>query len=507
MTADRPWPSGAVTFLFSDIEDSTALWDRHRGAMRPALAEHDDLLRTAIEANNGLIVKSTGDGIMAVFSSPTSALTAALDAQRRLQDAQWPDIAPDRIRVRMGLHSGEAEQRAGDYYGTAVNRAARIMSIGHGGQILISGTIAGLVRGELTGETSLLDLGEQRLKGLNHPSRIFQVRAPNLPGNFPPLRTGEMQKGNLPQPLTSFIGRERELAQVEQLLQETRLLTLIGPGGTGKTRLSLEAGRHLEERYDHGVWLAEMAPLGDGALVPTAVASLFDLREQPGVPVMEMLSDYVRGKKLLLILDNCEHLVSACARLAADLLPAAPQLTILASSREGLSIPGETLLHIPTMGIPTRDLVSRDELAQFEAVRLFVSRTKAAKPGFELTEANSRAVGQIVRRLDGIPLAIELAAARVRLLSPAQIAARLDDRFRLLTGGNRTALPRQQTLRALIDWSYDLLDEDERWFLRQMSVFSGGWTLEAAEYVVECKSLRGFNQSSVSNKQAPENLA
>jgi len=488
------WPSGAVTFLFSDIEDSTPLWDRHRAAMRSALAEHDRILQTAVTTNGGVIVKTTGDGAMAAFASPSNALSAALDAQGALLDAPWATIAPDKIRARIGLHTGEAELRAGDYFGTAVNRAARLMASGHGGQILLSGTTSALLRGSLPEETSLLDLGEHSLKGLNRPAHIYQVQAGGLPREFPPLRTDESQMGNLPQPLTSFVGREKELAGVEQLLGETRLLTLTGPGGTGKTRLSLEAGHHVEGAYDHGVWLAELAPLMDGSLVPTAVAALFELREDAGLPIMEILTNYLRGKKLLLILDNCEHLVSACAQLANDLLPAAPGLTILASSREGLGVAGETTMHIPVMGIPTRDMIDRDEIARFEAVRLFVARARAAKPGFELTETNSEAIGQIVRRLDGIPLAIELAAARVKLLSPAQIAARLDDRFHLLSGGSRTALPRQQTLRALIDWSYDLLDENERWFLRQMSVFAGGWTMEAAEYVVN-QDIRGFGTS------------
>ncbi|MFN2134500.1 MAG: ATP-binding protein [Candidatus Promineifilaceae bacterium] len=485
MVTEQVWPSGAVTFLFSDIVDSTPLWDRHRADMRRALAEHDALLRTAVESNGGVVVKSTGDGIHAVFSSPLESLLAAIAAQRALQDAQWPAITPDRIRVRMGLHTGEAELRAGDYFGAAVNRAARLMSIGHGGQILLSGTTAALIRDELPNDVTLLDLGEHQLKGLSRSAHVFQAKTYTLPYDFPPLRTGETTKGNLPRPLSNFIGREEALADIERLLAETRLLTLLGPGGTGKTRLSLEAGRMVEGRYDQGVWLVELAPLTDGELIAPTVAALFDIHEQPGIPIMDTLAAYMRSKQLLLILDNCEHLITASARLAADLLTAAPELTILASSREGLGVAGETTVHIPAMRVPMQDIVARDQVARFEAVRLFLARARAAKPGFELTEANAQAVGQIVRRLDGIPLAIELAAARVKLLSPDQIAARLDDRFRLLTGGSRTALPRQQTLRALIDWSYDLLDEAERWFFRQMSVFSGGWTLEAAEYVVE----------------------
>jgi predicted ATPase/class 3 adenylate cyclase len=493
LTDNNHWPKGAVTFLFSDIEDSTPLWDRHRAGMRPALAEHDRILQTAVMANGGVIVKTTGDGLMAAFTFPAAALAAALDAQRALLETPWPTIAPDKIRARMGLHTGEAELRVGDYFGTAVNRAARLMSTGHGGQILLSGTTADLVRGDLAAEIALRDLGEHPLKGLSQAVRIFQVEAVPLARDFPPLRTGETQKGNLPQPLTSFVGREKELAHVEQLLGETRLLTLTGPGGTGKTRLSLEAGRRVAGIYDHGVWLVELAPLTNGDLVPSAIAALFELHEQAGTAAMESLANYLRSKKMLLILDNCEHLISACARLATDLLPVAPQLTILASSREGLGVPGETTVHVPALRVPTREIVDRDQVAQFEAVRLFVTRARSARAGFELSEANCEAVAQIVRRLDGIPLALELAAARVKLLSPAQIAARLDDRFRLLTGGSRTALPRQQTLRALIDWSYDLLDEDERWFLRQMAVFSGGWSLDAAEYFVESAGLEtGF---------------
>jgi class 3 adenylate cyclase len=285
MPVTNDWPTGAVTFLFSDIEESTPLWDRHRAAMRPALAEHDRILQTAVTANGGVIVKTTGDGAMAAFASPSAALSATLDAQHALLDEPWSTIAPDKIRARMGLHTGEAELRAGDYFGTAVTRAARIMAGGHGGQILLSGTTSALLRGSLPQETSLLDLGEHSLKGLNRPAHIYQVQAAGLPQEFPPLHTGETQKGNLPQPLTNFIGREKELASVEQLLGETRLLTLTGPGGTGKTRLSLEAGHHVEGAYDHGVWLAELAPLMDGSLVPTAVAALFELRHSPGYRV------------------------------------------------------------------------------------------------------------------------------------------------------------------------------------------------------------------------------
>ena len=484
MSETGSWPTGAVTFLFSDIEDSTSLWERHRSAMQLALAEHDRILREAVADHGGVMVKTTGDGIHAAFGSPRAALEAAIAAQRALQDEGWPTISPDAICVRMGLHTGDSQLREGDYYGTAVNRAARVMSIAHGGQMLASGTTAALLRANLPNNVTLLDLGEHTLKGLSRTAHIHQVQVHGLPHEFPPLRTGGHLVGNLPEPLTSFVGREKELVEVKALLSEARLLTLTGPGGTGKTRLSLEAGRALQDTFEHGVWLTELAPLSEGELIPATVAALFGLIEQPGRPALDTLIDYLRGKRLLLILDNCEHLVVDCAELAAALLPVAPGVTILASSREGLGTPGETTFHIPAMGVPDRDVVDRDSLAQYEAVQLFVARAQAVQSSFALTKVNAAAVGQIVRRLDGIPLAIELAAARVRLLSPQKIADRLDDRFRLLTGGSRTALPRQQTLRALIDWSYDLLSEDERWFMRQMSVFAGGWTLEAAEFVV-----------------------
>ncbi len=505
MTADQNWPSGAVTFLFSDIEDSTPLWERHGPAMRAALAEHDEILRTAVEQNGGLIVKTTGDGVHAVFTSPSAALSAALDAQRALRDAQWPAIAPDRIRARMGLHSGEAELREGDYYGTAVNRAARIMAIGHGGQVLVSGTTTRLVEGNLPGEVTFLDLGQQRLKGLSRPAHIYQAQVSGLPQDFPPLHTVSAAGGNLPAPATSFIGRERELADVEKQLKQTRLLTLTGPGGTGKTRLSLEAASLVQTRYEYGAWIVELAPVTDPEQVATAVAGVFGLRGNTTDEVGEMLFDYLHEKELLLVLDNCEHLVSACARLAADLIAACSRLTILASSREGLGVYGEMTYHLPTLSLPGANGVTAESAGQSEAVQLFVARAAAAQPGFRLSDANATAVAQVVRRLDGIPLAIELAAARLSAFGVGQVAARLDDRFRLLTGGSRTALPRQQTLRALIDWSYDLLSEEERELFRRLAVFQGGWTFEAAEYVVEAKNLATFNQSSVAGYLEPEN--
>ena len=485
MITQSELPAGTVTFLFSDIEGSTTLWERHPAAMQVALARHDRALRRAIAGHHGHVVKTTGDGCHAVFASATDAVAAALAAQRALAETEPEPVEPTVvIRARMGLHTGEAELRDGDYYGSAVNRAARIMSIGHGGQVLLSAASAALLAAEPLPGATLRDLGEHRLRNLTHPERIFQLAAAGLPSDFPPLRSLDAFPGNLPVQLTPFVGRERELARVRELLAQTRLLTVTGPGGTGKTRLTLQAAAAVQTDYHHGVWLVELAPLTDPAHVLPAIAGVFALSPQPGVPPATALDDYVRGKRLLLILDNCEHLLAACAELAARLLVLAPGLKILASSREGLGVPGETTYHLPTLSLPEAADATAAAVARYDAVTLFVQRAQAARPDFALTDRDAPAVAQIVRRLDGIPLAIELAAARVRVLTPEQIAARLDDRFRLLTGGSRTALPRQQTLRALIDWSYTLLSPAEAAVFRRLGVFVGGWTLEAAEEVV-----------------------
>ncbi|HSH82056.1 MAG TPA: hypothetical protein VLA19_26310, partial [Herpetosiphonaceae bacterium] len=402
------------------------------------------------------------------------------------QAEPWPMPSP--ICVRVAVHTGEADLRDGDYYGSAVNRCARLRSMAYGGQTLVSHATSDMIRDHSLPGLELRDLGEHRLRNLSRPERVFQLVAPGLPSGFPPPKSLETSPNNIPVRLTAFVGRERELAEVKRLLGATHLLTLTGSGGTGKTRLSLEAAADLLDQFTEGVWLVELAPVLDPALVVQSVSTALGVREQPGRPLLDVLLDYLRYKQLLLILDNCEHLIDACARLAADLLRACPKLKMIASSREALGIAGEATLSVPSLSLPRVMLGSGalppvDELAQYEAVRLFVERASTALPSFRLTDVNAPVVAQICQRLDGIPLAIELAAARVKVLKVEQIAARLDDRFRLLTGGSRTALPRQQTLRALIDWSWDLLSETERALLRRLSAFVGGWTLEAAEAV------------------------
>ena len=467
-------PSGTVTFLFTDIEGSTQLWEQHPSEMRGALAQHDSILREAIESNHGHVIKTTGDGFHAVFEKAIDAICATIEAQHNLEIQATRSASPEssvQLRVRMGVHTGEAELRDGDYYGQSLNRSARLMSAGHGGQVLISAVTAEVAREHLPAEASLLDLGEHRLRDLIRPEHIYQLSAPQLPNDFPALRSLSTLPNNLPLQLTSFIGREREMKEANDLLAATRLLTLIGPGGTGKTRLSLQLAAEQFSNFTDGIWLAELAPLSDPAFILSNVASIFELREVPGTSLMDIVLDYLRAKQLLLILDNCEHLVDSSAQIADQILHACQQVRIIASSREALGISGETVYRVPS-------------LLNTEAERLFVERAIKADSRFALTEHNASYIAQICSRLDGIPLAIELAAARVKIFTPEQIAGRLDDRFKLLTGGSRTALPRQQTLRALIDWSYQSLNEIEQRALRRLAVFSGGWTIEAAESVI-----------------------
>lgn len=484
-------PSGTVTFLFTDIEGSTELWEKHPEAMKAALAKHDSILKEAIETNHGHIIKTTGDGVHAVFTAAIDTVKSAIDAQRQFQTSESLKNSELSLRVRMGLHTGEAELRDGDYFGQTLNRAARIMSAGHGGQILLSEVTAQVAREHLPADTSLQDMGEHNLKGLTRAERIYQLVSPDLQNDFPPLQSIATALNNLPTQLTSFIGRERELREAKGKLENARLLTLIGPGGTGKTRLSLQLAADVLPNFTDGVWLVELAALADPALILQTIASILNVRAQIGMPLVNIVMDYLRAKNLLLILDNCEHLVEACAQIADQFLHNSPKMKIIVSSREALGINGETVYRVPSLSLPDQAKVTREALEGFESIQLFVERARAANPKFDLTDRNASSVAQICRRLDGIPLALELAAARVTVFSAEQIASRLDDRFKLLTGGSRTALPRQQTLRALIDWSYDMLSEDERALLRRLSVFAGGWIFEGAEFV--CSDLDVLN--------------
>ena len=474
--------SGVTTFLFTDIEGSSRLWEEFPDRMGAALARHDELARAAIAGSGGIIVKMTGDGVHAAFDDPRDAVRASIAFQQALYDAaKRGGLA---LSARCGLHAGVVERRDNDYFGTAVNRAARIMSAAHGGQILVSQALADLVRPSLPAGVTLRDLGIVRLRDLASPERLHQLIHPGLRSSFPPLRSLESFPNNLPQQLTSFIGREREISQIGEALAGQRLVTLRGPGGIGKTRLSLQVAADVLARFPDGTWFVELAPLVDEQRVPQAVAAVLGIKEDAGKPIVDTLLRVLRERKLLLILDNCEHVVKACAELAATLLAGTPDVRILATTREPLNVRGESTVSVPVLGLPRATSGAAIEApTQYEAIRLFVERARAVNSDFAITPSNADAVVDICRRLDGIPLALELAAARVRALSVRDIAARLADRFRLLAHGERSAVPRQQTLRALIDWSHGLLTDAERVLFRRLAVFSGGWELEAAETV------------------------
>ena len=434
---------------------------------------------------DGYVFQIIGDAFCVAFQSASDALKAALHAQRLLQIEAW---SPAPVKVRMGIHTGEAQLNNNSdqirYLGyTTLVTTQRIMSAGHGRQVLISGTTHDLVRDVLPADTELLDLGERRLKDLLRPEHLYQLQAPGLSSTFPPLKTLEASRNNLPVQLTSFIGRENEIAEIKQELKNHHLVTLTGPGGTGKTRLSLQVAADLLDQFHHGVWFIELAPLTDPDLIPQTILSAIGITEQSGKP-LDVLREYLRQKKPLIVLDNCEHLLEASANVANAILSVAPDLKVLASSREALGLPGEMSYPVPSLSLPDiKHLPVIEQLSQYEAVRLFLDRALLVARHFSVDAGNAPFIAQICYRLDGIPLAIELAAARVQMLSVDQISAGLDDRFHLLTGGARTLLPRQQTLRALIDWSYNLLSEQERLFLCRLSVFAGGWTLEAAQEV------------------------
>ena len=479
-------PTGIVTFLFTDIEGSTKLAQEYPVDMPVLLARHNGILRHEIEARNGFVFQVVGDSFCASFHQASDAVQAALEAQQRLQNESW---SPAPIKVRMGIHTGaaqlEADARENPYKGYAtLALAQRIMSAGHGGQILISESTHQDIQDTLPAKVQLKDLGERRLKDVLRIEHLYQLSSPNLASEFPALKTLDLFNHNLPAQLTSFIGREKEMDEVKNLIAGNRIVTLTGSGGAGKTRLSLQVAVECLNQFSNGVWLLELAPITDPALVPQTLLSIFNLREDSHRTTVEVLMEYLRAKNMLLLLDNCEHLIEACAPLSERLLQACPNLKILASSREALGIAGEISYRVPSLQAPNpAELPPLEELGKMDSVRLFMDRATTSKPDLTLTEDNASFIAQICFRLDGIPLAIELAASRVKALTPEQIASRLDDRFRLLTGGSRTALPRQQTLRAMIDWSYSLLSEDEKTLFRRLAVFVGGWTLEAAESV------------------------
>jgi predicted ATPase/class 3 adenylate cyclase len=486
-------PTGTVTFLFTDIEGSTMLSQQYPEAMPGLLERHNEILLHSIQAHDGQVYKNIGDGFSAAFSSAIDAVHAALAAQQLLHNEAW---MPAPIKVRMGIHTGTVQLSGDNEYSgyTTLALSQRVMSAGHGGQTLLSGATHELVRDSLPENIQISDLGERRLKDLLRPEHLYQLNAAGLPATFPPLKTLDSFPNNLPTQLTSFIGREKEITEVKQEVNEHRLVTLTGSGGTGKTRLSLQVAGELLGQFPQGIWFIELAPLADPELIPQTILSAVGLNEQAGRLPIELLKEYLRDKRSLIVLDNCEHLIEASAELANTLLNSAPELKILASSREALGVRGELSYPVPSLSLPDiKHLPVIEKLSQYEAVRLFIDRASLVSPHFVVDKDHAPFIAQICYRLDGIPLAIELAAARVKMLTVEQISKRLDDRFRLLTGGARTALPRQQTLRALIDWSYDILSENERRLLCRLSVFAGGWTIESAEAVCAGEAIDSYD--------------
>jgi len=475
-------PTGTVTFLFTDIEGSTRLWETRQPAMQQALADHDAIIRHAIESNGGYLVKTTGDGAHAAFAIAADALAAAVAAQRGLNGHIWGEAE---IKSRMALHSGGAEQRDGDYYGPALNRAARLMAAGHGGQILLSLATMELVRDHLPAETTLRDLGARRLKDLIRPEHVYQVVVPDLPSEFAALKTLDSRPNNLPAQTTPLIGREQEIRAVKEKLSETkvRLLTLTGVGGTGKTRLALQVAAEMMDDFEYGVFFVQLAALSDATVVLPTIAQVLGVVEAGSKPLKDLLQDHLRDKQMLLVLDNFEQVIES-ASAVSDLLAAASRLKIMVTSRESLQLSGEYVYPVPTLTVPDpKRMPSLAALTQYEAVALFIDRALMVKPSFSVTNESAPAIAEICYQLDGLPLAIELAAARVRVLPPSQMLAELGDRLRFLRGGARDRPARQQTLRGAIDWSYDLLVPEEQTLFRRLAVFAGGCTLGAIERV------------------------
>jgi len=488
-------PTGNVTFLFTDIEGSTKLSQEFPDMLPAALEKHNTILSKAIESNNGFIFEIIGDAFCCAFRNAGDAVKAAVDTQIILANEKWDDAI---IKVRMGIHSGNAEwSKTGQRYMGYITlaRTSRVMSAAYGEQIIISNSTHELTKDKFNyvkeKNISFRDLGERRLKDVIQPVRLFQIEAQGLKEDFPPLKTLDARPNNLPVQLTSFIGREAEMKRVKNLLKQTHLLTLTGSGGSGKTRLALQVAADVIDDFANGVWFVELASLFEPALLPQAIMKVFGLKEEVKKSLENTLCDYLKEKEVLILLDNCEHLVEPCAKLAKQLLINSPKLKIIATSREALRCEGEQTHRVLSLEVPDpKEENSPEKLSQYEAVRLFIERALAVDENFRVNNDNAPALAQICCQLDGIPLALELAAARTNILSVEKIFERLNDRFNLLSGGKRTALPRQQTLKAMIEWSYNLLSEEEKLLWARLSVFAGGWTLEAAEEVCSDEELQ-----------------
>jgi predicted ATPase/class 3 adenylate cyclase len=474
-------PTGTVTFLFTDIEGSTLLLRELGDRYADVLQDHGRIVRETLGREAGVEIGTEGDSFFAVFDSPTAAVRAVIETQRALASHTWPDGAE--VRVRMGLHTGEGTHVGTGYIGLDVHRAARIGDAGHGGQVLLSGTTEAMIRHSLPQDVELIDLGEHRLKDLPHPERLYQLAIDGLPTDFPPLRSLDARPNNLPAQLSTFIGREEVIREVREALESTRFLTLTGAGGTGKTRLALEVAHRELPAFPDGVWFVDLSTITDPSVVPTEIAIALDLTRDPGASVLECLDAHLRDRALLLVLDNFEQVLDA-ALAVEHILSHAPGLKVMVTSRSVLSVYGEHEYPVPPLRLPELDQPQALEaLTQSEAMSLFLDRARAVRRDFELTEENAGVVADICRKLDGLPLAIELAAVRMNVLTPEAILPRLDERLSLLTSGPKSLPERQRTLRGAIDWSYQLLEEPERRLFARLATFSGGGTLEAIEAV------------------------
>ncbi len=499
-----PIPSGTVTLLFTDVEGSTHLWEDAPDQMARALERHEHVVRHAMESNGGYIFKTIGDAFCVAFATGHEALRAAAAAQTALAAESWPEHAV--IKVRMALHTGVCQERDGDYFGPVVNRTARLMAIAHGGQVVVSGVTAELLADFPPDEGLLRDLGEHRLRDLGRPERVWQLDAAGLASTFPPLKSLDNPElpNNLPELLSSFVGRDEELGEVRALINEHRLVTLTGAGGSGKTRLAMQAAAELLDGQGEGVWLVELASVNDEEHVPLAVASVLGIQEMLDVSPLETLVAALSNQDVLLILDNCEHLIGACSKFADEVLRNCARVRVLATSREPLGIEGERVYRVPSMTLPGEEVETLADVSASDAVALFLGR--AREVDFVATNDDAALVSSICVRLDGIPLALELAAARLSSMSLVQLHERLDQRFRLLTGGSRNVMARQQTLQALVDWSYGLLSRAEQSVLRRLSVFVGGFSLEAAESIGANELVDEFDVANVLHSLVAKSL-
>lgn len=498
-------PTGYVTFLFTDIEGSTKLAQNYASEYNDLLSKHNTILQETFELNSGYVFKKIGDAFCAAFPNAESAAKAAIDTQLKLASEFSGDIE---LKVRMGIHSGEAEFVDDDYIGyVSLSRVNRIMSAAQGGQILISQIVQDSLKDNHTLNLSFKDFGKRRLKDIIIPEHIYQIISEGLLTDFAPLKSLDARQNNLPSSLSKFVGRRKEIEEIKKIFSNLRLITLTGMGGTGKTRLAIQLVSEMIDEFENGVWIIEFSPITDPDLIVKEISKILNLKEEPERDDLEVLKEYIKDKNILLIFDNCEHLLERCAVITETLLAFCPKLKIISTSREPFNIQGEIIYKIPPLSMPEKIRnKSFEELSDYESVKLFLERANSVNANFLLTHDNIYDVAELCKKLDGIPLAIELAAKRINVLPVDKILARLDDRFKLLTGGSSTALPRQKTLKALIDWSYDLLNPNEQLLLQRLSVFMGGWNLEASEEICSDENIDQYEVLDLVNSLHDKSL-